>query len=312
MNGPIIITGGNGFVGHHLIAELVREWQGIKLAVWDRNVQGLASNVEGVAIDITDPSTYEESLRQLQPSWIIHLAAFSAVGESFKNPDLVKRVNVEATRKLYESIGLHSPNTKVLAISSADIYGKGSATPLPELSLDEARPRSPYAESKLEMERMIENEFNDRTIRVRPFPHIGPGQRTGFVTSDFASQIAVIEAGKQEAIMRVGNLEAQRDFTDVRDVVRAYRLLLEKGETGQVYHVASGRAVSIKNILDQLISLAKVSISYEQDPARMRPSDMPISVGSFEKLNSATGWQPTIALDQSLRDVLDWWRSSSR
>ena len=155
------------------------------------------------------------------------------------------------------------------------------------------RPRNPYGQSKLEMEQMIEKEYDAHCIRVRPFPHIGPGQQQGFVTADFASQIAEIEAGKQEPVISVGNLDAQRDFTDVRDVSHAYRLLMEHGILGNVYHVASGMPRSIQSVLDRLLALSPVSITVQQNPHRMRPSDNPVLVGNAEKIKAATGWAPS-------------------
>lgn len=301
----VIITGANGFVGRHLIAEL--QSVGYEVAAWDRSCDGLPPGVENVCVDITKPKTYQASLSEIQPDWIIHLAAFSNVGESFKQPELVREINVEGTRKLLENARALSPKTKVLAVSSADIYGKGSTTPLPELNFEETLPMNPYAASKLEMERLVVERFNDFVIRVRPFPHIGPGQKLGFVTADFASQVAAVEKSGG-GLVRVGNLEAQRDFTDVRDVVRAYRLLLEKGRVGEVYHVASGKLVSIREILDRLLKLSATKISVVPDPNKQRPSDVPALVGDASKLKEATGWQPQIALDQSLADILSWWR----
>ena len=291
----IVITGGSGFVGQWLQEEL--RAHGYLLDSWDRP-----------EVDITDPSTYRTRLEQDQPAWVVHLAAVSSVALSWQDPAVTQRVNVEGTRALLEAIQEVSPATHVLAISTADIYGAVSERPLAELPLDDARPNNPYAQSKWDMEQLIETAFSDRCIRVRPFPHIGPGQAKGFVTSDFASQIAAIEKGIQEPIIRVGNLSAQRDFTDVRDVVRAYRLLLEKGEPGDVYHVASGVPRSIQDILDQLRSLTTVEIGVEPDPERQRPSDTPILVGDASKLKKQTGWMPEIGLGQSLQDILDYWR----
>ena len=158
------------------------------------------------------------------------------------------------------------------------------------------------------MEKLIEERFLKNTLRVRPFPHIGPGQALGFVTADFASQIARIEKGEQEPVMQVGNLKAKRDFVDVRDVVQAYRLLMQSGKLGEVYHVASGKAVSIQFVLDELLKLSKVDIKVEQDPERMRPADIPVLVGDAGKLKKETGWQTTISLEQSLKDILNYWR----
>lgn len=297
MGGSVVITGGRGFVGQYLADELRRECPEVKVVAWDRP-----------EVDITDPETYKHSLEELKPKWIVHLAAFSAVGESFKQAELVRQVNVEGTRKLLECIAAVSPDTRAIVASSADIYGFGTEEPLKELPLKEAKPKSPYARSKRDMEAMIEDNFNDRVIRVRPFPHIGPKQRMGFVTADFASQIAAIEKGSQLPVIKTGNLSARRDFTDVRDVARAYRLLLERGKTGEVYHVASGAAESIQTILDRLLGLSRVPVTVKPDPERLRPSDIPILVGDASKLKAATGWEPVIPLDQTLRDILEWWR----
>lgn len=296
----VVITGGRGFVGTYLQEELKKNWQG-EIDVWDIP-----------DVDITKPEQYRDRLKELQPAWLVHLAAISSVPVATKDPALTQRVNVEATQNILEAIEELSPATNMFVTSTADIYGSTplttSGSPLSELSLEEAQPRNPYAQSKWEMEKMIEADFNDRVLRVRSFPHVGPGQGLGFVTADFASQVAAIEAGKQEPIMKVGSLEAQRDFTDVRDVVRAYRLLMERGQLGEVYHVARGKAISIQEILDQLLAMSNVNITVEQDPARLRAQDIPVLVGDATKLREATGWQPTIPLQQTLQEVLDWWR----
>jgi GDP-4-dehydro-6-deoxy-D-mannose reductase len=308
----IVITGGSGFVGKHLQRELAVAWPEAKVTIWDR-IPKTISTCHVEMVDIRRPETYRESLKKIKPEWLVHLAAFSAPSKSFENQELVREINVEATRRLLKEVTDVSPDTKILVTSSADIYGAAEATlqgkPVKELELDEARPRNPYAESKLEMERMIEADYNDQVIRVRPFPHIGPGQGKGFVTADFASQIAEIENGKLESVMKVGNLEAKRDFTDARDVVRAYRMLMEKGKLGEVYHVASGRGTAIGEIMEKLLQEARVEIKVKQDPEKMRPSDVPVLVGDAEKLKKATAWEPKISLDESLKDILNWWRS---
>lgn len=307
----IVITGGNGFVGTYLQAELRREWEGVQIEVWD---------LPGV--DITKPETYRDRLKELQSEWIVHLAAVSSVVVANRDPQLAYRVNVDATRELLSAMVELSPRTRGLMVSTADIYGAtalaASGSPLPELSLAEAQPQNPYAQSKWQMEQMIEESFLDRTVRVRPFPHIGPGQGLGFVTADFASQIAAIEAAftahstdTGAAVIKVGNLEPRRDFTDVRDVVRAYRFLMERGAMGDVYHVASGKAVAIQDILDRLLEMSSVPITVERDPVRLRARDASVLVGDAGKLRQLTGWQPEISLEQSLREILDWWRSHS-
>ena len=309
----VVITGGGGFVGRHLIAELKKTYPELNIVVWERNITNLPEGVKGESVDITEPSSYITSLETLQPAWVIHLAAVAAIGAAAKDPDMANRVNVEATEVLLQNIESFSPATHVLVTSSADIYGgtdiAKSGTPIPELSLTETRPTNPYAETKQHMEEIIEKTYNDRCIRVRPFPHIGPGQGLGFVTADFASQVAAIEKGKQEPVMKVGNLEAERDFTDVRDTVRSYRLLLEQGQLGEVYNVASGKGTKIQWILDQLLSNSTTDITVEQDPDRMRPSDVPRMVGDVSKLTKQTGWQPSVDLTKTLQDILDYWRN---
>lgn len=305
----VVVTGGAGFVGRHLLEELHRADTTLKLVVWDRGDGSLPSYASLIPVDITDVTSYAENLSHLQPSWVIHLAAIASVVDGLQHPEKTIALNVTATQHLLETIDRVSPHTKVLAVSSADIYGQGSKTPLPELPLSQADPQNPYAVSKWQMEDMIEKRWNSRVIRVRPFPHIGPGQRTGFVAADFASQIAAIEAGNRPAVIQVGNLEAYRDFTDVRDVVRAYRLLLEAGTLGEVYHVASGTATKIQTLLQMFLSLSSQKITIQQDADRMRPSDIPILLGDASKLRTVTGWQPTIPLSKTVEDTLTFWRS---
>lgn len=307
----VIITGGGGFVGRHLIAELQQKSSFSRILVFDTHVEHLPLGVEGYEVDITNPKTYQHILRDNNPAWIIHLAAVSSVGFAIDHPDITKTVNVFATEQLLEVSKKLGNETKFLIISSADIYGRVDLEIVPELPLSGAHPTNPYAQSKLDMEMMIEEKYNDRCIRVRPFPHIGPGQNKGFVTADFASQIAAIEKGDQDPVVSVGNLDAKRDFTDVRDVVRAYNLLLEKGRMGEVYHVASSQAHSISDVLATMLSMSSVAIEVSQDASRMRPSDTPILIGSAEKIFLETAWKPEISFETSLKDVLNDWRGRS-
>jgi GDP-4-dehydro-6-deoxy-D-mannose reductase len=308
-NRAVIITGGGGFVGRHLIAELQSSKEFDRIVVFDRNIGNFGQGIESYEVDITDIESKKDLIQEIQPAWVIHLAAIAGVGFSIEHPDITRTVNVFGTKSLLEITASVSPTTKFLVISSADIYGAVSSDPLSELPLSSAHPRNPYAESKLEMEALIEEEFNDRCIRVRPFPHVGPGQQKGFVTADFASQIAAIEAGTAGPVISVGNLTAVRDFSDVRDVVRAYRLLLEHGALGEAYHVASGVGRSIESVLKLLLAMSRVSIIMKQDSSRIRPSDTPVVVGNTEKLKAATGWNTAIPFEQTLTDVLNDWRN---
>ncbi|MGH9856505.1 MAG: GDP-mannose 4,6-dehydratase [Acidobacteriota bacterium] len=311
----VVITGGAGFVGRHLAVHLRQAWPAARLVIWDRSPGSREQNTETVPVDITQPKSYQDSLQKNQPDWMVHLAAMASVSVVLQQPREARRVNVMGTQHLLESIEKYSSHTRMLAVSSADIYGATSgqhATPLPELPLDEIRPTNPYAKSKWNMEKIIQERYQKRCLIVRPFPHIGPGQQLGFVTADFASQIAAIEAGHKDPHLYVGNLEAVRDFTDVRDVARAYRLLMEKGEIGEVYNVASGKGLKIRDLLNHLLALSTAQITVEQDPERMRPSDTPVLIGDATKLRHVTAWQPNIALEQSLHDVLTVWRHSGR
>lgn len=311
----VVITGAEGFVGQHLVRELQREWPEVKLVTWD--LMAVEDNdwnktIESVTVDITNPDSYIDSVKQWQPEWIIHLAALASVGDSFKRNDQYMRVNVEGTRQLLEVIEEESPSTRVLIVSSADVYGlaaKEAGCPLPELTISECRPVNPYATSKLEMEKIIAEKYREKCIVVRPFPHIGPGQGRGFVTADFASQIAAIEGGQNESVIRVGSLEVERDFTDVRDVVKAYRLLIKSGELGQTYNISSGKAVAIKQILDGLLALSSVEISVQQDPGLVRPIEIPSIAGDYQRLAKAVGWRAAIKLEQTLQDIMDDWRA---
>lgn len=308
----VIITGGHGFVGRHLVTELQQNWADAQVVIWDRQLKDLPRGVTGLEMDITNPATYQQSLQDIQPDFVVHLAAIASVPYALAHPEETRQVNVEGARTLLQAVKTYSPLTKVVVVSTSDIYGHGSDVPMPELALADCTPNNPYAVSKWDMEKIVEAEFNDFTIRVRPFTHVGPGQALGFVTADFASQIARIEAGLQEPLLKVGNLTAKRDFTDVRDVVRAYRLIMEKGVVGAVYNVASGKPVAIQEILDSLLGMASVKISVEPDPAKQRPSDTPVFVGNAARLYALTGWKPTIELQQSLREILDYWRDKVR
>lgn len=295
----VVITGGSGFVGQYLQSELQASWSDAALTVFDLP-----------EIDITKPATFSEKISELQPDWVVHLAALAKVGDSVGQEERYNAVNVGGTEILLETIQKQSPATKTLVVSSADVYGKAgfSGEPVAELSPGQCQPQNPYAESKLAMEKMVAEKFLDNTIVVRPFPHIGPKQQEGFVTADFAKQVAELEK-KGGGEISVGNLGAKRDFTDVRDVVCAYRLLMEQGKLGETYNIASGKAVAVQEILNKFLSLSSAQIEVKQDPERMRPSDIPVLVGDASKLKEATSWQSEISLDQSLQEVLAYWRA---
>lgn len=309
----VLVTGADGFVARHLVP-LLRDA--------GHEVIGTAFDITAAAdlgitilpLDITNPEACESVVRDVAPEWMVHLAAVSSIRTSLENPENTQRVNVEGTLRLLEACAQLPSAPRVLVIGSSEEYGPNDGAPLPELSVEKLRPQSPYAESKAEVERRIEAEprFQSLTIRTRSFPHCGPGQRQGFFTADVASQLAAIALKDIPPVLRVGNLDAVRDYTDVRDVVRAYQALLEHGVPGEVYNVCSGRGVKIRELLDELIKFSRMDVRVEYDPARARPSDVPVLIGSNAKLRSMTGWEPTIPLSQTLEDVLAWWKSPER
>jgi GDP-4-dehydro-6-deoxy-D-mannose reductase len=306
----ILITGVGGFVGGHLLRHLVEtksdaEFHGTTLAGAPRpDVASLTCH----NVNLKDEQAVHDLIAQVQPDHIYHLAAQASPRASFKTPWATLENNIHSQLNVIQAcVGLNI-QPRILVISSAEIYGPVKPEQLPVRENTPLRPTSPYGVSKVAQDMLgLQYHLSHRLpiIRVRPFNHIGPGQSEGFVATDFAIQIARIEAKQQAAVMEVGNLTAQRDFTDVRDVVRAYRLVMEKGAAGGVYNVASGQAHSIQEVLDILLSHSSTSIETRTDPARMLPVDVPVIQGDASLLREATGWQPTIAFGQTLLDVLN-------
>ena len=292
-----LITGGRGFVGHWL-ADHLREL-GDHVVVIDREV------------DVTDPTALLAAVAEAAPDAIYHLAALTHVGQSWDEPLRVLEVNVIGTGALLAAARQCGSDPKVLVTSSAEVYGAvtdPSRLPLTEES--STAPLTPYAASKLAAEALVAQAnlgHGQHVITVRPFNHIGPGQSPNFAVPALAKRI--VEANRRGAsTIPVGNLSARRDFTDVRDVVRAYRLLIEKGEAGSVYNVCSGRDVSIREIADGLLGLAGTSLAFEIDPALVRPVEVPVLRGDPGHLMEDTGWKPEIPLERTLADVLAYWQ----
>ena len=292
-----LITGGRGFVGTWL-ADHLRE-QGDEVVAIDYEV------------DVTDPVALLEAVTAAAPDAIYHLAALTHVGESWKDPLQVLQVNVIGTAALLAAARQCGTDPRVLVTSSAEVYGAvtdPSLMPLDELT--PTAPLTPYAASKLAAEALIGQAFRghgQEVIVVRPFNHIGPGQTPNFAVPALAQRI--VEANRRgDSSIAVGNLAARRDFTDVRDVVKAYRLLIESGTPGEVYNVCSGHDVAIEEIATTLLRLAGTSLEFKTDPALTRPVEVPVLRGDPTRLQRATGWKPEIPLDQTLADVLEYWR----
>lgn len=298
-----LVTGINGFVGSHLKAQLSKsDWE-----VFGFSVEP-PFNETIWKCDLLDTSLLMSLVHQIHPDVVFHLAGISSVKLSWDKPELTMQVNRDGTDSLFRALAsLNAPVTMVL-VSSAEVYGIPKRVPLTEL--DPPHPSNPYAKSKMAAEKLSFDYPSIRTIITRSFPHIGPGQRPGFVVPDFAQQIVAIERGTKSELL-IGNTEAQRDFTDVRDVVKAYILLVEHGVPGQIYNVCSGVAHRISDIVELFVAKAAVPITVRHDPSRLRQSDINILQGDNTKLHQTTGWVPRIPLGQTIDDVLVYYRSRS-
>lgn len=304
----VLVTGSNGFVGQHLVKELAEHGITVIGVGGHQGTKEKSPHVETyLELDLTDPKAAEQ-IDFMGVNGVIHLAGLAAVGPSFDDPMLYFNVNVGIEVNLFETALKQKAAPRFLIISSGSLYDAKAPLPLTEESPVE--PSSPYAVSKIGQEQMA-HYYNGRgfaSIIARPFNHIGPGQMPGFIVPDLAKQIVEAEKGSVQEIM-VGNLDAQRDYTDVRDIVRAYRLLLDTGQAGEVYNICSGQARSGHDILKGLLASADSKLEIKQDPARIRPADNPLVYGSRQKLTDDTGWQPAIPIETTLADVITDWRS---
>lgn len=302
-----LVTGATGFAGGHLVEHLLACHP--RVSAWGhaggRDLpRGADARVDWSAVDVTDAEAVSRSLDGLHPSAIYHCAGVADVHSTWMRSAEALRVNVVGTHTLLgtvERLGLDIP---VLVTGSALVYGT-SGEALHEGS--PLMPSSPYGVSKLAQE-MVADLSPANVILVRPFNHAGPRQSAAYVTSSFARQIAEAEAGIREPVLAVGNLDARRDITDVRDTVRAYRLLVERGRPHLPYNVCRGEAFRVGDLLDSMIRQAKVPIEVRTDPGRLRPNDNPVVLGDRRRLEEDTGWTPRISIDDTLRDLLEYWR----
>ncbi len=313
-----LITGVSGFVGGYLAKAALDEGgfacvHGTCFGDAENVMPGLP--IELHELDILDRAGAEALISTLKPAVILHLAALSSPALSFQKPELTFDINVKGALNVLEAVRAHAPEARVVLVGSSDQYGD---TPLPEngavLESLPFRPATPYAASKAAQDslgRIYAKAYGLNIIMTRSFNHAGPRQGDAFVLSSFARQIADIEYGRAEPVLYVGNLDARRDFSDVRDVVRAYVALADRGAPGEAYNVGSGKAYEIRSLLGMLLSLSSARIEVRSDPARMRPSDTPLLVCDNAKLVAATGWKPEIAIEQTLEDILNYWRGKA-
>ena len=316
----ILIIGAAGFVGGHIIRYLIADgdWDIYATKLPHEKIDISDSHVHVVDLDILDSSNVRETISGISPEYVIHLAAQSSVALAWKNPDLTVDINIKGAIHILDEIRAASINPRILLVGSSEEYGAIQKSPVDEQT--RSNPGNIYAATKI-CQNMIGHiyakAYGMDIMCTRSFNHIGPGQAPMFVVSDFCQQIARLERDvnrevlpAEDAIIRVGNLGAKRDFTDVRDVVRAYMLLLEKGEAGETYNVGSGVATSVSDILDIIVGYASVPIKVEIDEAKLRPIDVPIVEADILKLVSCTGWKPQIDIRDTILETLNWWRKN--
>lgn len=308
----VLLVGGGGFVGGHLVDHL-QDIGGYDVSLTHNGP--LPEGMEDIAkyeLDLLDSDGIARVLDSAHPDYLVHLAAQSSVALSWKDPALTVDVNVKGAANLLEGVRTSGLDPRILLVGSGEEYGAVAKEDNPISEAHPSHPGNPYAATKVAQEMLGEvyaRAYGMHIMSVRAFNHIGPGQLPVFVVADFCRQVAEIEAGLREPVMYVGNLAAKRDFTDVRDVVRAYRMLLEYGEPGELYNVGSGCAVSIQSILDMILSMAVCDIEVRVDRSRFRPVDIPIIEADISKLSAATGWKPETSLVDTVSETLDWWRS---
>ena len=306
MNKTILVTGASGFVGHHLVRELHANGYAV-ISTGKEASKELAPLVEKhYSVDLTD-ATSVDTIDFSNVDGIIHLAGLAAVGPSFDSPMLYISANMGMQVNLFEAANKQGIKPRVVVISSGSLYDAKATMPITEQS--PVKPNSPYAVSKIGQEQLAAY-YGNRGFEVliaRPFNHIGPGQNTGFILPDLTKQIIEAEKSSTKTI-KVGTLTTERDYTDVRDIVRAYRLLFEEGKPGETYNICSGKSISGQTILDTLLAAAKTKVTPETDPALVRPVDTPIIYGDCAKLTKDTGWKPEISFEQTVTDVIADWR----
>lgn len=305
----VLVTGAGGFAGSHLLENLAGS---AELVAWSRAEapRAIAKLARWQQVDILDRSQVDAALRDIRPDWIFHCAGFPHVAESWSDTAAPLQVNVLGTHRVLDAVARLERPCRILVTGSAQVYAS-SADPIDESHA--FAPASPYALSKLAQEELALRS-GDRNVEVlvtRSFNHTGPRQKPAFLAPSVARQIAQIERGTLEPVLKIGNLDPKRDVLDVRDAVRAYVELMRKGTPGTAYNVASGVGRPVRAIVDALVARARVPIRVEQDPARMRASDVPILVGNPRRLQEATGWQPKVSFEQMIDDLLDYWRKQA-
>ncbi|GIW05405.1 MAG: GDP-mannose 4,6-dehydratase [Dehalococcoidia bacterium] len=299
-------------MGSHLVRHLLDEGDNVCGLYKPGLPPGAIPGVRWRPVELLDPAAVSALVQELRPDCIYHLAGQASVALSWTDPIGTFEGNVETTIVLFEAVLAARLDPVVLVVGSNEVFGAVRPEEQPIGEDAPFRPANPYATSKVAQDYLAYQyalSHRLRTVRVRPFMHVGPGQRPDFAIASFARQIAAIEAGEQEPVIRVGNLNSERDITDVRDIVRAYRLLTARGTPGEAYNIGRGSAYRIGDLLDLLLAMANQPIRVEVDPERLRPSDTPVVICDNRKVRREVGWQPQIELATTLRDTLAYWRA---
>lgn len=310
MAASVLVTGAAGFVGSHLLELLARD--NVEITAWQRPGTAPLLHLDGVHWDIVEMHDRDEvhaAIRTLNPSAVYHLAGVPHVGDSWGHTRETFAGNVLGTHHLFEGLRRSGLAPRVLVTSSATVY---TPTDRALREDDEVSPNNPYGTSKLAQEMVAMRAWQDDGIPgliARAFNHVGPRQAPSFLAPSIAKQIAEIEKGHLEPVLKVGNLEPRRDIMDVRDTVRAYRAMMQSARPGILYNVCSGTPVAVKDLMELFIQHARVPIRVEQDPARFRPNDTPLLLGDRTRLTTDTGWTPATPLDQTVEDLIAYWRN---
>lgn len=315
MKKKALITGITGFAGSHLAELLLKEGYEVYGTTRPRsktdNIDHIKSKLNLHDADLLDSHSLYSIVSDIRPDFIFHLAAQSFVQSSWASPANTMEINAVGSVHLFEALRRAKVDCIVQIAGSSEEYGLVLPNEIPVRETNPLRPLSPYAVSKVAMDYLgyqYHQSYGMKIVRTRGFNHTGPRRGEVFVTSNFAKQIAEIEKGKKEPIIEVGNLDAQRDWTDVRDMVRAYQLSVQKCEYGEVYNICSEKAVKISDMLDLLLSFSRVKPKIVKYPSRMRPSDVPVLLGDCLKFKKATGWKPQIPFKKTMEDLLNYWR----
>ena len=309
-----LVTGISGFVGSHLAEYLLEhtDWQVIGTVYGpEDNIEHLRDRLELYPAELSELKTVTSIIKRAEPDYIFHLAAQPLPSLSHQDPWFTLENNIRLQLNILEAVVRLKLGSRMLVVGSSEEYGLVRPDELPIKEANPLRPINPYAVSKITQDMLGLQYFLShgvQAIRVRPFNHIGPRQSPGFVAPDFARQVAEAEAGLREPYILVGNLEASRDFSDVRDIVRGYHLALTQGEAGKVYNLGSEQAHSVRELLDTLLRFSRIPLEVRQDPARVRPAEVPVMVSDCTRFRERAGWRTTIPFEQSVRDVLDYWR----